>query len=136
MGWEMSSSWCPSWAVEQAREELEVLESMYPYRFEYLKLELKSFINSAEEEEDEQELKHHHNKNSNSSSISISTQASCNRKRKSSRDGEMVAVVNKKYRKLNHNNVDGAKGKVETAMERAEACLRKIREVKRSFTDA
>ena len=29
---------------EQAKEELEILETQYPNRFEYLKLELKSFI--------------------------------------------------------------------------------------------
>ncbi|KAK9115541.1 hypothetical protein Sjap_014488 [Stephania japonica] len=130
----MSNSWCTSWVVEQAREELEVLESMYPNRFEYLKLELKSFINNAEREVEE--LKHHHYKNSNSSAISISTQASCSRKRKCTGHGDVVVTENRKCRKLNHNDVNGAKGKVETAMERAEACLRKIREVKRSFTGA
>ncbi|GKV20357.1 hypothetical protein SLEP1_g30494 [Rubroshorea leprosula] len=36
--------WSPSEMIQQAKEELELLETHHPNRFQYLKLDLKAFI--------------------------------------------------------------------------------------------
>ncbi|XP_068640734.1 uncharacterized protein [Aristolochia californica] len=125
-----------SWVLEQAREELEILEVQYPDRFDYLKLELKAFISqpgnpsqfspflvpTGEEEEEEETVSR--------VSTFASTQESSNRKRRRTVVRGSVAVNSKKSK--NGPSVC-YKDTVDIAIEKAEACLRKIREIKQSF---
>ncbi|KAG9441952.1 hypothetical protein H6P81_017806 [Aristolochia fimbriata] len=124
-----------SWVLEQAREELKTLEAQYPDRFDYLKLELRTFIShpgnlspllgSTRKEDDEEDEE----KTVSGLSTSVCTQESSNRKRRS--------TVNRgtapNPKKPKNGPSTRYKDAVDIAIEKAEACLRKIREIKQSF---
>lgn len=116
-GWR--SSW--SWAEEEAKRELELLESLHPGRFDFLKLELKAFIS------DDSQLHP-----PPSDDACVSTQGGT-----FSTFSFRVEIVSHTFLSL-HRAVssNGKKRKVSyggDAMAKAEACLRRIREIKRSF---
>ncbi|XP_028752743.1 uncharacterized protein LOC114712383 isoform X2 [Neltuma alba] len=114
---------------QQAKEELEMLESLYPNRFQYLKLELKSFISQH----------HHHTPEPSSFLSSIAdTQESSSlnqRKRKNKstagEDSEYCDQQEECYGSV--KKMKKKKDRVDLVLERAEACLRKIRQFKASL---
>ncbi|KAI8031345.1 hypothetical protein LOK49_LG01G02674 [Camellia lanceoleosa] len=140
--------------IEQAEEELEILEAQHPNRFEYLKIELKSLIFLLHS----QNITLSNNNNNNnfnksynflsSSSNSIllpasstaTTQASSSNKKRKKGTSEMQRTEQPPSPKhkiqradweesLCSNRRDG----VEVAIERAQACLLKIQQFKTSF---
>ncbi|KAJ4784292.1 hypothetical protein LUZ62_035538 [Rhynchospora pubera] len=119
-----------SWIEEIAREELIKLENQHPNRFNHLKTELKLFISEPKMEpyllspEPISPCLNHY----------TSTQESSNRKR----NLDCGTVHNrefkrKKARKEVRCMYDRIEDNVESAIERAEACLKRIREVKKSL---
>ncbi|RZC71440.1 hypothetical protein C5167_034628 [Papaver somniferum] len=134
------------WMIQQAKEELENLESEHPNRFKLLKHELETFISDASS------AKFHHYVNPTvhnfgSSSKSISTQASTSiRKRKrcpqiqNTHPGDVVqwtttsdaaiTTTKQNLHKMEHQK----RTSVDAAIQRAEACLEKLRIVKASFS--
>ncbi|KAJ8505247.1 hypothetical protein OPV22_006134 [Ensete ventricosum] len=124
-----------SWLVERAREELEKLESLHPTRFKHLKLELKSLISQPNSyvvavEED------------SSSPSPAPTQVSSNRKRKTGwgDNDEDEQAEQRQKKPLSASGRRGGRGgcmksesSVEMAMRRAEACLRRIQQLKHNL---
>ncbi|XP_021891974.1 uncharacterized protein LOC110810194 [Carica papaya] len=101
--------------IQQAKEELQILEAHYPNRFDYLKLELNSFI-----------FQYHycHSPISTPSTPATTQGSSTNKKRKinvEEDDGDGRLMVKQR------------KDRVDLVLERAELCLRKIRQVKSTF---
>ncbi|KAF5960822.1 hypothetical protein HYC85_002031 [Camellia sinensis] len=137
--------------IEQAEEELEILEAQHPNRFEYLKIELKSLIFLLHSQNITISNNNNFNKSYNflsSSSNSIllpasstaTTQASSNNKKRKKGAIEMQRTeqpASPKHKiqradweeSLCSNRRDG----VEVAIERAQACLLKIQQFKTSF---
>ncbi|XP_010918419.1 uncharacterized protein [Elaeis guineensis] len=116
-----------SWMVERATEELQLLEAQHPNRFDYLKLELKSIISQPI---------------FCPSSSPATTQVSSNRKRKGGEmrgegsDGWEQQRVQKSSSgsEQQGGEVDGKCGdRVEIAIKRAQACLKRIRRLKQDF---
>ncbi|KAJ3690178.1 hypothetical protein LUZ61_019342 [Rhynchospora tenuis] len=116
-----------SWIEEIAREELKKLESQHPNRFNHLKTELKLFIAEPKLEpsfivpEPISPCLNHY----------ASTQESSNRKR----NLDCGTVHNKEFKRTRTRKEvrcvnNRMKDKVESAIERAEACLERIRELK------
>ncbi|GAA0146926.1 hypothetical protein LIER_06754 [Lithospermum erythrorhizon] len=129
----------PTSMLQQANEELEILEAQYPNRFEYLKIELKSFISLIESQ----------NKNDynmgfyvNPTSSSTTTQASTTEKRRKNGchdlqkvrrvDSNIEAKV-EKYEKVECEGQVTKKKRIDAVMEKAQACLNKIQLFKTSF---
>ncbi|KAJ3682301.1 hypothetical protein LUZ60_014874 [Juncus effusus] len=109
-----------SWIEEKAREELNKLETLHPNRFDFLKTELKFLISEPEWEPlfiTPQPISF------NFSQCEPSSQVSSNQKRK----------FNPGMERENKWKEKKGKDRVETAIERAEACLQRIQEVKRSL---
>ncbi|KAJ8549811.1 hypothetical protein K7X08_033518 [Anisodus acutangulus] len=109
--------------MEQAKQELEILETQYPNKFEYLKLELRSFISLLES---------HYSDPVPSSSYVATQESSSNRKRK---NGSFVSQEEpkKKLQKVVQDTVGCTKrSRIDVVMERAQACLRKIQRFKTS----
>ncbi|KAK4278148.1 hypothetical protein QN277_016036 [Acacia crassicarpa] len=111
---------------QQAKQELEMLESLYPDRFQYLKLDLKSFISHD-----------HLSKTCSFHSSMVDTQESTSldqRKRKKKRtaneDSEHSDQHDECYWSVKKKK---KKDRVDLVLERAEACLRKIRQFKASL---
>ncbi|XP_038973882.1 uncharacterized protein LOC120105464 [Phoenix dactylifera] len=116
-----------SWVTERAAEELQLLERQHPNRFDYLKLELKSIISQPI---------------CCPSSSPAATQVSSNRKRKG---GEMQEEGSDGWeqRKVQKSSTDTeqqggevdekCEDRVEAAIKRAEACLKRIRQLKQDF---
>ncbi|KAK8948267.1 hypothetical protein KSP40_PGU004440 [Platanthera guangdongensis] len=109
------------WMTERAMEELNTLEARHPDQFDYLKLELRSLISD-------------HDLGPSPPNIitpasSAGTQASSNRKRREAGlgDGDLGFGLEKKRLKSSTEN------RADMAIERARACLRRIRLVKESF---
>ncbi|XP_057492049.1 uncharacterized protein LOC130777660 [Actinidia eriantha] len=108
--------------IEQAKEELQILEGQHPNRFEYLKLELKSFISL------------HQSQNNNNmafspNSISLPVSSTATTQASSSSKKRKKIVTCSELRKHKIPRVD----RVEVVLERAQACLRKIHQFKTSF---
>ncbi|CAL9044894.1 unnamed protein product [Musa banksii] len=132
-----------SWLVERAREELENLESLHPTRFKYLKLELKSLISQPHSyvvavDEDSSRPP--------PTTSPAPTQVSSNRKRKTGRsdnDDDEQADQRQKKQAQKPLSASGRRGggegcmksesSGEMAMRRAEACLRRIQQLKHSL---
>ncbi|KAI5669661.1 hypothetical protein M9H77_19514 [Catharanthus roseus] len=114
--------------IEQAKEELQILETQQPKRFNYLKLELKSFISHLES----QKL-FLSSCAAESSSVSIAsdaaTQESSNSKKRKKVEGGIMETAAPKQ-KLQRVELDNRTAAV---VERARACLHKIQEFKTSF---
>ncbi|XP_034684480.1 uncharacterized protein LOC117913586 [Vitis riparia] len=120
--------------IQQAKEELEMLEAQHPNRFHSLKLDLKSFIFLHS-----QNLFLNSNCNSNTSSSSPSssqcphhkmpsatTQASSNSSRKRKRGIFDDEESNQKFQRVDGDRVD-------VVLKRAEVCLQKIQDLKTNF---
>ncbi|XP_073002135.1 uncharacterized protein [Typha latifolia] len=116
-----SSMALESWMAAMAREELQKLETQHPNRFDYLKLELKSLISAPEWDS----LFYSEEPTSLPPTSSAATQVSSNRKRKF--DGRGDEQSKREW------CLGGSKDRVEMVIERAEACLKRIRQVKQSF---
>ncbi|KAL5983052.1 hypothetical protein ACLOJK_017132 [Asimina triloba] len=116
------------WIIEQAREELQMLESQHPNRFDYLKLELKALVShSSCFSASSPSLPSHPDV---SLSTSARTEVSSNRKKRKGRDFRQSGAKFQKSRLNAGGCGDGSKDRADIAIERAEECLRKIREMK------
>ncbi|RWR90413.1 hypothetical protein CKAN_01950600 [Cinnamomum micranthum f. kanehirae] len=124
-----------SWILEQAKEELQMLEAQHPERFDYLKLQLKSFISDLtcpNFSSSSHSLSQHLPPSCAALSTSAATQVSSNRrKRKGSEIRGMGVADSIPKRRIRRS--DSSDARVDIVIERAEACLRKIRLVKESF---
>ncbi|KAJ0021141.1 hypothetical protein Pint_31110 [Pistacia integerrima] len=128
---------CSSWKmIEQAKEELQILETLHPNRFDYLKLELKSFIFFLESQ-------HNNNDNNNEnnnliyypSSSTATTQASTNN-RKRKKAGIGMGSCRNEEMKNKFQRVLGEfkrRDRIDLVLEKAQSCLRKIKELKSSL---
>ncbi|CAL9086965.1 unnamed protein product [Musa textilis] len=131
-----------SWLVEGAKEELEMLESQHPTRFHHLKLELKSLISQPKSGAqffsravDDDAL------GAPLASAAVPTQASSTRKRKTGTERRSLHQQNKAQKSSSASRQTGGRGgsckksdsSVEAAIRRAEACLRRIQQVKQSL---
>ncbi|XP_057538941.1 uncharacterized protein LOC130817325 [Amaranthus tricolor] len=102
--------------LEKAKEELEMLETLHPNRFHYLKNELNSFISLLQSQLIVDSLP---------STSYATTQASTTMRRKRKRvclKNEIEIENGKKERKQ--------KDRVDILLEKAQACLRKIQDFK------
>ncbi|KAM3712633.1 hypothetical protein ACJW30_01G197400 [Castanea mollissima] len=134
---------------EQAKEELELLETQHPNRFEYLKLELKSFIFQIQSQSQLPLPENHSSSSFSTSSIATTQESTSNKKRKvgdclcvSMEDGNESS---KKKLQMGTTNIMGnMKGiidnrktkkreRVDEVLERAQACLQKIQHLKASL---
>ncbi|XXG60374.1 hypothetical protein AAC387_Pa04g2298 [Persea americana] len=131
-----------SWILEQAKEELQILEAQHPERFDYLKLQLKSFISDLTCPNFSSSSSHsltQHLPSSSCAALSTSaatqvfvrTVSSNRRKRKGSEIRGMGVADSIPKRRI--HRLDSSDARVDIVIERAEACLRKIRQVKESF---
>ncbi|XP_060192812.1 uncharacterized protein LOC132622254 [Lycium barbarum] len=109
--------------MEQAKEELEILEAQHPNKFEYLKLELRSFISLLES---------HHSDPVPSSSYIATQESSSNRKRKNGSFGSPEEPKKKLQRALQESVGCTKRSRIDVVMERAQACLQKIQQFKTS----
>ncbi|KAK9291374.1 hypothetical protein L1049_019320 [Liquidambar formosana] len=123
----MALEWATWGVIEQAKEELRILEDQHPNKFDYLKLELKSFIFL-----ESQKLLFHNNNSSNddilSTSSTATTRGSTSRKRKK---GSIEKESKHKFQRI-----DGylkKRDRVDVVLERAQDCLQKIRDFKTNF---
>ncbi|XP_042499440.1 uncharacterized protein LOC122077544 [Macadamia integrifolia] len=127
------------WMIEQAKEELQILEAQHPNRFGFLKMELRNFING--ETNTSSPLYFHNSfvsfrKDSipSTPNSSATTQASSNGKRRKFSEIEKPEdnpqSTKRILRRSNHSME-----KLDAAIERAKECLRKIQEIKRSFAN-
>ncbi|XP_010553880.1 PREDICTED: uncharacterized protein LOC104823832 [Tarenaya hassleriana] len=128
-GWMTSSSWE---LMERAEEELEILQTQHPNRFQYLKSELESFIFL---------LRENHAPPPISGDV-VLTQASSNCKKKKSKkkrkrmdkSGDQVSSLgSKKKDKRAQRTMAESKDRVDMVLEKAQLCLEKIRDVKSSL---
>ncbi|MCL7031856.1 hypothetical protein MKW94_029617 [Papaver nudicaule] len=137
----MALEWCdnpPSWMIQQAKEDLQKLEFEHPNRYKPLKQELKTFIANALAAESLHHL--------GSPATSISTQASTSiRKRKRCPQIQNANQNDAAQRTTNGATTTFAEQNLQTmehqkrksddvAIERAEACLKKLRIMKDSFS--
>ncbi|KAH7850449.1 hypothetical protein Vadar_033173 [Vaccinium darrowii] len=130
--------------IEQAKEELQILEAQHPNRFEYLKLELKSFITLLQSQNPFL-LSNQYNSSSSvvSSSSTATTQASSTSKKRKKGSSEMLrpesgGKIDQNKRRIQRANCDDSlngrrRDRVEVVIERAQACLHKIQQFKTSF---
>ncbi|XP_043712545.1 uncharacterized protein LOC122661264 [Telopea speciosissima] len=126
--------------IEQAKEELQILEAQHPNRFGFLKMELRNLIYG--ETDTSSPTRYYHNsfvsyrKDSITSSpnSSATTQASSNgKRRKFSEIRKPEANPQSTKRKIRRSN--HSMEMLDAAIERAEECLRKIKEIKTSFAN-
>ncbi|XP_038878738.1 uncharacterized protein LOC120070912 [Benincasa hispida] len=117
---------------EQANAELESLQLLYPNRFEYLKLELKSFIHLLQSQSEEPFPQPHTVLTSKcspspSSLAPDSQESSSCRKRKKMEEGR-----NGLQREVgeSESKIERRKDRVDVVLERAAVCLCKIRRFK------
>ncbi|KAL6345855.1 hypothetical protein AAG906_017614 [Vitis piasezkii] len=117
--------------IQQAKEELEMLEAQHPNRFHSLKLDLKSFIFLQS-----QNLFLNSNCNSNTSSSSPSSSQCPHHKMPSATSS--FATTQEEERRFDDEEsnqkfqrVDG--DRVDVVLKRAEVCLQKIQDLKTNF---
>ncbi|XP_031401340.1 uncharacterized protein LOC116211210 isoform X2 [Punica granatum] len=127
--------------MEQAREELQKLESQHPKRFATLKMELKSFISLLESNSSGRLCYTDGSVSSLPPCSTATTQASTCRKRKvvgfrepNNKAAEMEMEMEEEDADTTFMNKKKRRDSVETVLERARLCLRKIRELKTSFS--
>ncbi|KGN66398.1 uncharacterized protein LOC101216009 [Cucumis sativus] len=125
---------------EQANAELQSLQLLYPNRFEYLKLELKSFIHLLQSQPEHPFPQPNTNLTSNRSpspsSFGPDTQesSSCRKRRKvaegrnNGRNGLQKEVAEYEYE--SETKMGRGKDRVDVVLERAAVCLCKIRRFK------
>ncbi|GJU49599.1 hypothetical protein Tco_1219154 [Tanacetum coccineum] len=110
---------------EVAKQELKLLEAQHPSGYQYLKLQLKEFIHVLEEQEQDQQA--FLRKQQQFHMMSCMTQESSNVKRKRKVEKENDDDVHTKKRRGSERIKPGG------AIQKAEACLRKIQALKKSF---
>ncbi|KAI3409509.1 uncharacterized protein J3R85_019256, partial [Psidium guajava] len=110
--------------IEQAKEELQALETQHPCRFGHLKVELKSFILLLESQHFLLHHHRHHISSPLSSSFSVTTQESTCRKRKKRGVQEKAGIRASPAPK---------RGRIDAVLDRAKSCLQKIQDLKTSF---
>ncbi|RVW92426.1 uncharacterized protein LOC100853090 [Vitis vinifera] len=125
--------------IQQAKEELEMLEAQHPNRFHSLKLDLKSFIflhsqnlflnsncnsNTSSSSPSSSQCPHH--KMPSATSSFATTQASSNSSRKRKRGIFDDEESNQKFQRVDGDRVD-------VVLKRAEVCLQKIQDLKTNF---
>ncbi|XP_020095008.1 uncharacterized protein LOC109714720 [Ananas comosus] len=123
----LRSSSSPSWAVEMALQELQKLESEHPDRFDYLKRELKSLIAEPLFTSRDPTIP------TLLPASSAATQVSSNRKRKFDGHMEEHGKIRKRVEGKKRECLGGSKCGVERAIQRAEACLKRIQQLKHSL---
>ncbi|XP_059624632.1 uncharacterized protein LOC132267489 [Cornus florida] len=135
MEWSSTSWGSGTMMLEQAKEELQILETQYPNQFGYLKQELKSFIFLLESQ------------NLGANSISLSTSSSvitqestAKKRRKISSElegGVMEVEIEGPKQKKPRGDCDvymnEKRDRVDLVIERAQACLHKIQRFKACF---
>ncbi|MCD9559178.1 hypothetical protein HAX54_017001 [Datura stramonium] len=109
--------------MEQAKQELEILETQYPNKFEYLKLELRSFISFLES---------HYSDSLPSSSYVDTQESSSNKKRKNGSFASQEEPKKKLQRVVQRTVCCSKRSRIDVVMERAQACLQKIQGFKTS----
>lgn len=129
--------------IEQAKEELQILEAQHPNRFEYLKLELKSFICLLQSQNPTMLLSNQYDNMVVCSSSTATTQASSTSKkrkkgaseRKRTEPGGKIEQSKQLIQRANSDEslYSRRRDRVEVALERAQACLQKIQQFKTSF---
>ncbi|KAL7609085.1 uncharacterized protein LOC111895834 [Lactuca sativa] len=110
---------------ELAEQELKILEAQHPTRFQLLKLELKAFIQLFDEEEQQQSFERKQQQQQQFH-LSILTQESSSRKRERMK---VEREEGKTKRGRRRRAEEGRSG----AIQKAEACLRKIEALKSLF---
>ncbi|XP_022933879.1 uncharacterized protein LOC111441161 isoform X1 [Cucurbita moschata] len=129
---------------DQAKAELESLQLLHPNRFEYLKLELKSFIQllQSQSQSRSEELFHQPNtveasRRRSPSTLAPDSQAessSCRKRRKMEEGGQMKVYGNGLRREIAESETGDKNGRrrdrVDVVLERAVVCLRKIQRFK------
>ncbi|CAH1413771.1 unnamed protein product [Lactuca virosa] len=110
---------------ELAEQELKILEAQHPTRFQLLKLELKSFIQLFDEEEQQQSFER--KQQQQQFHLSILTQESSSRKR------ERMKVEREEGKTKRSGRRRRAEEGISGAIQKAEACLRKIEALKSLF---
>ncbi|KAF8009343.1 hypothetical protein BT93_J0364 [Corymbia citriodora subsp. variegata] len=117
---------CPCWKmIEQAKQELEILETQHPGRHSYLKLEIKSFILDIESDH----LLHHHTPSPPPSSFTVATQESSNSRKRKKRVVQETAST----RAEAGPSPLKKRSRIDAVLDRAISCLRKIQELKASL---
>lgn len=117
--------------IEQAKEELLILETQHPSRFDHLKLELKSFISQLESQSFVEENMLHSLPTS-----AATTQASSTIRKKRKKGDVNFEAYRQKYFQL--SGCDDAYMKrrdrnIEAVIEKAQVCLHKIKLFKTAF---
>ncbi|KAI4382194.1 hypothetical protein MLD38_008189 [Melastoma candidum] len=111
--------------MDQAEDDLQQLESQHPHRFNYLKLELRSFILLLQSQHS---LLHRQSPPSPSSSP-VATQASTSG-RKRNGDGNSRHEDEEVMDDDDDSTVKGGEDRVGVVLKRAKCCLRKLQEFK------
>ncbi|PON74982.1 hypothetical protein PanWU01x14_046990 [Parasponia andersonii] len=121
---------------EEAKEELRKLEAQYPNRYEYLKLELKSFIFLLQSQS-------HQTTTSIITSTALTQESTSKRKRKKGRtEYHSTGYLGESTEEdQSHQQLDEKKemtskrscDRAEVVLERARTCLRKIKHLKASL---
>ncbi|KAL8133821.1 hypothetical protein AgCh_009037 [Apium graveolens] len=136
--------------IEQAKKELEKLETQYPNSFQSLKIELKTFISQLEDEqEDKLSSQQYYSFPTTTASTHVSS--TIKKKRKKSSDGDV--------KEMSDDDDDGAQSKskmmyikkrsrccengyekrvdvssdADAAIERARVCLQKVQQLRVNF---
>ncbi|KAL3527366.1 hypothetical protein ACH5RR_012022 [Cinchona calisaya] len=136
--------------IEQAKEELQILEAQHPNRFNYLKLELKSFISHFESQILLLSSDNDNNMNivscANPTSVSISSsvttqESSVGKKRKKSdlesmqvMEGKNIEASKQKFQRVVGDGCSKRRDRIDVVFERAQACLEKIQQFKTNFS--
>ncbi|KAL6959727.1 hypothetical protein U1Q18_039881 [Sarracenia purpurea var. burkii] len=139
---EMAMEWSPaSWGsrkttttsmIEQAKEELQILEAQHPNRFDYLKLDLKSFIHLLQSQHSAGAAAGATNPVLLPVSSAATTQGSSTRKK--TRKGIDNGPRSHKIQRPDcEESFHKGRDTVEMALQRAQACLLKIQQFKTSF---
>ncbi|XP_022157363.1 uncharacterized protein LOC111024084 [Momordica charantia] len=128
---------------EQATEELEALQLLHPDRFEYLKLELKSFIQLLQSQSQSDHPNAHEASKPSPTSLAPDSQesSSCRKRRKIIEEsGSEKACGNRLHRataaESETGEMIGRRNRVDVVLERAVVCLRKIRRFKTALFSA
>ncbi|XP_027073222.1 uncharacterized protein [Coffea arabica] len=124
--------------IEQAKEELQILEAQQPDNFNYLKDELKSFISRLESQSLPLPSGHDNYKNStgysNISSASTRESSACKkRKKEDSLEDENIEGPKRKSQRVAGDGCSERRNRIDLAIERARECLEKIQRFKTSF---
>ncbi|XP_027179053.1 uncharacterized protein LOC113778009 [Coffea eugenioides] len=129
--------------IEQAKEELQILEAQQPDNFNCLKDELKSFISRLESQNLPLPSGHDNYKNStgysNISSVSTRESSACKKRKKEDcldrqvMEDENIEGPKRKFQRVAGDGCSERRNRIDLAIERARECLEKIQRFKTSF---